>query len=197
MEIEISVIDGDCLYADCPFCEKQGMIEDVDYVDRPMYWCNGGCVSILDLASYKIAKNICRETLDGETSDGETSSVSEQIPPIKLCKIVGVSLGMRNQSDEEGEEEEYSPPSLTSTYEEIKRGCDECQKIERWNWERTSEIVSGCSKHPSDDTYVKIDSYNVVCEETKDLDLRHDGCYIFLKYLELDGREFRMKYWGD
>lgn len=180
MEITVEIDKDEQFFTTCPFCgHKNAEIQWVDYVDFPMIWCwSGEC--------HETESKNCRAVLDctedfmsekqEEAYNHFEKSKERFLFTVKLCKIIGVADGELNDKSV------------------AKYVCDNNNELEPWD---KCDKENFCSKHEYRREYVVCDSYNVVCDETKDLCLDHDGTFVYLKCLNSKGEEFMMKYWGD
>ncbi len=176
MEITIEIDKNEQFFTTCPFCgDKNAEIQYADYVDFPMLWCSKNeyplrCRAVLDCTEEFMHEKAYEAYEHFEKSEEKFTFT------VPLCKIIGVADG------------EYHDKSAAKY---VCDNIDESKPYDRCDEENF------CSKHKHRIEYVKCDGYNVVCEETKDLNLSHDGTYIYLKCLNSKGEEFRMVYWGD
>lgn len=198
----------------CPFCndvDKEGEILEIDdYVSPcPMTWCwNYGCEShsvLLEDNAQIIDKNELPDKLRSYLTD---DLVPYKIPLAKIIKIMNRQF--------------YSFKYDSNLCKDMTE-CDMREMIELspgWNESPSNEFNTFLNKwgikprddqefddyHCGDDNsrdftlHLPVNSYNVEDPEQpypKNFDLAHDGIYIYLQCLDINGNPFIMTYWGD
>lgn len=188
---------------ECPFCHHRGEYETIqweDYVEYPMLWCDKcGARAVLDPKSYHEFNNAENEPPD-----------CVEIPLLFIERAVDSAMAMVKSTVPLTEEQmvllTHSGGEAYHKYDKkvraqlglTKRKDEDFDDMIRYD--HTDEKPDNAFRRELFNVSVAINSYNAEKPSkphTAKVSLDHDGIYVFLQVVELDGTKSMIVYWGD
>jgi len=193
----------------CPFCKcvedyskESYLVQSDDYVSPyPMIWCEecGARAVLLDDRAEKIATKDLPEELQKLKTD---ELQAFKIPLAKVVKIVNRQF----YDFKLPEDKELSVDEMIQMVE-LSPGWNEDRSEEFKNFlnhrgitERDDDFSFGEQGAEDYRLHLPVNSYDAMNPEQpypKNFDCSHDGIYVYLQCLDVDGKPFDMTYWGD
>jgi hypothetical protein len=201
--------DRDYDISTCPFCNdtREGNLQITDYVDYPMLWCNGcDARSVLDPDAYDKYE---RDMRDCETMHAASTRDLGQ-PPDDTPVEANIPLLWIARMCDSHMYRVRSTRALTA--DEMNRLIHSYSLKKHDNWYDPAVVESmGCEDREESPWYgsntntvmnvsVPVGSYNVETPSVSygpNVDTSHDGTYVFLQVVKMDGSDQVISYSGD